>query len=97
MLKLLIEGRPAKAYTLTAMLVVMSLFFWFVDEGEPVKIYQTQGVIEKIYEKAYLVRLADGRSVRVIREQEYTKVTPVELQITQYPSKKERAKLLPKS
>ncbi|HMU86379.1 MAG TPA: hypothetical protein PLF28_05210 [Agitococcus sp.] len=97
MLKNLIEGRSTKVYTLAAMLAVMWLFSWWTDDGQVLKSYQTQGVIEQIYEKAYLIRLADGRSVRVMREGEYVKGASVKLQITQYESKKERAKLLPKS
>ncbi len=97
MLKNLIEGRSTKVYTLAAMLAVMWLFSWWTDDGQVLKSYQTQGVIEQIYEKVYLIRLADGRSVRVMREGEYVKGASVKLQITQYESKKERAKLLPKS
>jgi len=97
MLKELIEGRSTKVYTLVAMLAVMWFFSWFVDEGKPIKIYQTQGVVTQVFEKAYLIKLADGRSVRVIREQEYAKGTTVKLQITQYESKKERVKMLPNS
>lgn len=96
MLKELIEERSAKAYAFVAMLVVMWLFSGFIAEGKPIKIYQTQGVIAQVHEKAYLIKLADGRSVRVTREQEYIKGATVKLQITQYESKKERAKLLPK-
>lgn len=97
MFKELIEGRTAKVYTLVAMLAAIWLFSWWTDDGEPVKSYQIQGVVEQIYEKAYLIRLTDGRSVRVMRDAEYVKGASVKLQITQYESKKERAKLLPKS
>lgn len=97
MLRNLIEGRSTKVYTLAAMLAVMWLFSWWADDGQAIKIYQTQGVVEQVYEKAYLIRLTDGRSVRVMRDKEYAKGVKVTLQITQYESKKERAKLLPKS
>lgn len=97
MFKELIEGRASKVYTLVAMLAAIWLFSWWTDDGDPIKSYQAQGVVEQIYEKAYLIRLTDGRSVRVMRDAEYIKGAVVKLQITQYQSKKERAKLLPKS
>jgi len=94
---LLLNSRSAKVYGLVSAMLVMWLGGFFDKEGQVVKEYRIQGVIVEIHERAYLVRLSDGRQVRLAREQELVKGTQVSLKIMRYDTKKERAILLSKS
>lgn len=87
---ILSKSRTA-VYGVAAALLVMWLGGFFDKNGKLVRVYQTQGVIEQVYEKAYLVRLEDGRKANVRREMELEKDTPVLVNISLYDSHKERA------
>ena len=82
--RLLLNGRAAKAYGVASMMLVLWLGGFFDKQANLVKIYPTQGVVETVYPKAYLIRLNDGRKARVKREIEVTKGTAVELKVSLY-------------
>ena len=94
--RLLLNGRAAKAYGVASMMLVLWLGGFFDKQAKLVKIYPTQGVVETVYPKAYLIRLNDGRKARVTREIEVTKGTAVELKVSLYADNSEKAVLVGK-
>lgn len=95
--RLLLNGRAAKAYGLGSMMLVLWLGGFFDKQAKLVKIYPTQGVVETVYEKAYLIRLNDGRKARIKREIELAKGTAVELKMSLYADNSEKAVLVGKA
>lgn len=94
--RLLLNGRAAKAYGVASMMLVLWLGGFFDKQAKLVRIYPTQGVIEAVYDKAYLIRLNDGRKARVKREVELAKGAAVELKVSLYADKSEKAVLVGK-
>lgn len=95
--RILLNGRAAKAYGVASMMLVLWLGGFFDKQAKLVKIYATQGVVETVYQKAYLIRLTDGRKARVKREIEVAKGTAVELKVSLYADKSEKAVLVGKA
>jgi hypothetical protein len=95
--RLLLNSRAAKAYGVASMMLVLWLGGFFDKQAKLVKIYPAQGVIETVYQKAYLIRLNNGRKARVKREIEVAKGTAVDLKISLYADKSEKAVLVGKT
>jgi hypothetical protein len=93
---LLLSRHAAKVYGLVAMMLVLWFGGFFDKQAKLVRIYATQGVIETVYERAYLIRLQDGRKARIQRDVELTKGTAVDLKISVYADQSEKAVLVGK-
>jgi hypothetical protein len=78
------------------MMLVLWFGGFFDKQAKLVRIYATQGVIETVYERAYLIRLQDGRKVRIQRDVELTKGTAVDLKMSVYADQSEKAVLVGK-
>ncbi|PTQ88935.1 hypothetical protein [Agitococcus lubricus] len=94
--KILFNNRSAKVYALLSALVVLWLGGFFKDEGKIIRVYEAPAVIETVYEKAYLVRLDDGRKARVMRDIEAKLAERVLLKITRYDTQQEKAVVVAK-
>lgn len=94
--RLLLNSRTAKFYGIASMLLVLWLGGLFDKQAKLERIYLAQGVVETVYEKAYLVRLSDGRKARVKREIDLVKGTKVDLKVSLYTDKSEKAVLVGK-
>lgn len=94
MQRLLLGRHAAKVYGLVAMMLVLWFGGFFDKQAKLVRIYATQGVVETVYERAYLIRLQDGRKVRIQRDVELTKGTAVDLKMSVYADQSEKAVLV---
>lgn len=83
-------SRIGKAIGLAVMLAIFLVWWKFVgDPGNPLGTRQVDGVVTKVDEKAYVVRLDSGPHVRVFRTVQADVGTRVRLNVTRFESGEE--------